>query len=202
MSQHKLGSPRPTVHPHLDRRHLQLTHRFAAATPPPAVNWYAAYKGAWGEMLNNQLSDCVAATIGHSQLCWAANASTPVVVPDSAILTQYERVGGYVPGQPATDQGEVMSDALADWTKNSVGSNVLTAYAAVDPSQMSTCQNMVAQLGVLAVGVNLPQSAMNQFDAGQPWTVGGDKSTLGGHAIPVMGYDAPYLYRVTWEKVE
>jgi hypothetical protein len=57
---------------------------------PPIVSRYAAYTGAWDEMLNDQLGDCVATTIGHSQFCWTANASAPVVLPDSAILVQYE----------------------------------------------------------------------------------------------------------------
>jgi hypothetical protein len=153
-------------------------------------------------MLNDSLGDCVAATIGHQQLCWTANTSSPVIVPDSAILAQYERVGGYVPGQPGTDQGEVMSWAFADWKQNAVGANTLAGYGAIDPSQIMNIQNAIQALGGVAIGVNLPQSALQQWRAGQPWTMAWGAQNVGGHAVPVIGYDDLYLYCVTWGGIQ
>ena len=59
----------------------------------------------------------------------------------------------------------------------------------------------LAELGAVSLGVNLPQSAMDQFDAVQPWTVSGDATILGGHCITAFGYDAQYVYIVSWGKV-
>jgi hypothetical protein len=46
---------------------------------------------------------------------------------------------------------------------------------------------------------------MQQFQAGQPWTLVPDwqnQSIEGGHAIPILGYDEQWMYCVTWGAVQ
>ncbi len=54
------------------------------------------------------------------------------------------------------------------------------------------------QFGAVKAGVVLPQSAIDQYHAGQPFTVANDVPGQWGHDIPIFGYDADWLYTVTW----
>ena len=111
----RLGRNDP--HPEDTHPRLKLGKYLPAVPAPPAeVDFYSKVE-AWGMLLNDQLGDCVAAAIGHvveSESSYAQPAE--VVVTDAEVLAQYERVGGYVPGQPNTDQGEnvKMRSGLAD----------------------------------------------------------------------------------------
>jgi hypothetical protein len=58
------------------------------------------------------------------------------------------------------------------------------------------------QFGAIGLGVNLPASAMDQFNAGQPWTVVQGSPDDGGHAIALVGYDDYWWYILTWGSVQ
>ena len=41
------------------------------------------------------------------------------------------------------------------------------------------------------------------FQNGQPWTLDDlDSPVVGGHCVPLVGYDSNYLYAVTWGKIQ
>ena len=74
--------------------------------PPPSCDYWTAAKTALGTMLlNNELGDCICAEDLHLSAMRAANAGTVWVPSDAEALTLYQIVGGYVPGNSATDQG-------------------------------------------------------------------------------------------------
>ena len=52
--------------------------------------------------------------------------------------------------------------------------------------------------GGFALGLRLPSSAEQQFDAGQPWTVPWFSPIAGLHEVFICDYDASGLYLVTW----
>jgi hypothetical protein len=59
--------------------------------------------------------------------------------------------------------------------------------------------------GLAYVGIQVPENANTQFEAHQPWTlVDGwqDQKIVGGHAIIFVGYDADWLYAITWGAVQ
>lgn len=99
----KLGKL-PAAH---DPRTLQFGNYAAALpAPPPARSWFVHQIPDYGVMLNDTLSDCVPAATGHAVQIWTSDATgVMATVPDSAILAAYSLMGGYVPGNPATDQG-------------------------------------------------------------------------------------------------
>src|SRR5580704_11127167 len=93
-----------------DPRVPQL-HNFLAGGQrvyPPKKSWATASKiASWGMMLNDQLGDCVIAQDGHVILLWTCLTGThqAAFLSDAQVLAGYEAVGGYVPGDPSTDQG-------------------------------------------------------------------------------------------------
>jgi hypothetical protein len=54
--------------------------------------------------------------------------------------------------------------------------------------------------GTVYIGVNLPESALTQFDNEQPWTVVRDSPVAGGHCVVIQKYDTQTdpIEVVTW----
>jgi hypothetical protein len=71
----------------------------------------------------------------------------------------------------------------------------------VTPSSVLAVHRAIAFYGAAFIGVQLPQSAMDQFNAGQPWTVEPGSPILGGHCILPVGYDASGIQCVTWGSI-
>jgi hypothetical protein len=173
----------------------------ALPAPPPRVDWSRGFNINYGMMLNDTLGDCTEAKRGHAVQIWTLDNGRMVTVPDSVVLAAYEADGGYVPGNPSTDQGESLIDNLNDWRANGFGGVSLTAYASVDPSNWLHIQQAVYLFGGVDMGFSIPQSALDQNAAGQAWTVVQDDGGIaGGHDVWVMSYDtaSQMLTCITW----
>lgn len=207
--------------PRLDERTLKIEKYFTSAlpAPPPRIDWTKGFNIDWGMMLNGPSSnpivpdgigDCTEAKKGHAVQVWTLNNGRMVTVPDSVVLAAYEADGGYVPGDPSTDNGEVMLDNLNDWRKNGFGGAALSAFGSLSalshpPKTMTSNFSAIAQaiylFGFVDIGFQVPQSAMDQFNAGQPWdVVANDGGIVGGHDVIVPGYNSAgdSLLAITW----
>lgn len=191
------SKPRLTLAPHL---------RATVAAPPAAVNWYGRVLN-WGVLGNNIWGDCVCAGNGHIiEQQTALGGGDETIVTDVEVLAEYSRVTGFdpnagAPGQNPTDNGALIQDGLADLRKNGLAGEKIAAYARINQADVTEVKTALAELGALSLGVNLPQSALDQFDAGQPWTVSGNATIVGGHCVTCFGYDADYVYLVSWGRV-
>ena len=185
---------------------LALAPHLRAAVPPASADWYTRVQ-AWGMLANDQWGDCVFAGNGHIiEQQTALGGGDETIVTDTETLAEYSAVTGFnpaagPPGSNPTDQGAQIQDGLADLRKNGLAGQKIAAFARVTQADQAEVKTALAELGALSLGVNLPQSAMDQFDAGQPWTVSGDATILGGHCITAFGYDGQYIYVVSWGKV-
>lgn len=152
-------------------------------------------------MLNDSLGDCTEAAKGHGVQVWSLCNGRMLTAPDSLILSQYEANGGYIPGIPSTDQGEVELDTLNAWRKNGFGPTSLAAYAAIDPRTFQHVQQGIYLFGFAYIGFSVSQSAMDQNARGETWdVVPNDGGIVGGHAVVVPMYDAPsrIFTALTW----
>ena len=189
------SKPRLTLAPHL-----------RAVAPPAAADWYSRVQ-AWGMLANDQWGDCVFAGNGHIiEQQTALGEGDETIVTDAEALAEYSQVTGFnldagPPGSNPTDQGALIQDGLADLRKNGLAGQKIAAFARVSQADQAEVKTALAELGAVSLGVNFPQSAMGQFDAGQPWTVSGDGTILGGHCVVAFGYDEQYVYVVSWGKV-
>lgn len=188
-------------HPEDTHPRLKLASHLAAElpAPPAAVNWGSAVAD-WPMYGNDRAGDCVEAEQGHhEQVLSLVGSGIEVTVPEQAVIKAYEDIAGYVPGDPATDVGTNIQDAMGYWRKTGVGGHRIDAFAQVNQSDMREVTTAIALLGPLSIGVDLPQSAMDQFNAGQEWdVVAHDGGILGGHCIIITGYDPQGLYGVSW----
>lgn len=191
--------------PHQEDTHprLKLGPFLTAAlpAPPPAVDWYS-HVSDWPMYLNDQLGCCTESMVGHK----IENASTygtgsTVAITDNDVLAAYERVSGYKPGDPSTDNGAVLQDVYGDWRKVGVGGHHATVFAQVKVHNLAEVKQAVAAFGAVGLGITVTKSMMDDFDAGRPW-MRASGPQLGGHAVPVVGYDAVQVFVVTWGRVQ
>jgi hypothetical protein len=154
-------------------------------TPPPSADntWGIT---SWGMMLNDDLGDCTIASCGHAIQVWTHGKVTP---PNSVILSYYEKWCGYVPSDPLTDQGGVEAYVLQDWQQSTFSGHVLEAYVAPQPQNFGHVQHSIAEFGGIYIGLQLPNSAIEQNERGQLWdVVPNDGGIAGGHAVYCPAY--------------
>lgn len=174
-------------------------------TPPPAFDLTTKIK-AWGMMDNDQIGDCTCAAAGHLIMEWTANAEKKMVTPtDKQIVAAYSAITGYNPVTGANDNGANEIDVLNYWRQSGIASHKISAYVALEPSNHQHVMDSVFVFGGCYIGLQLPVSAQSQVQNHQPWSVppggpigDGKPGSWGGHAVPVMAYDARGLTVVTW----
>jgi intein/homing endonuclease len=158
------------------------------------LRWYSAN----GIITHN----CVCADTAHTLMLRTANAGTIVVPTDDDVLKLYEAVGGYKPGDSSTDQGCVEAEMCEYLERSGFLGHKADAVGAVDPQNLDHLRWTIQLFGSCRIGVELPQSAMDQFDAGKPWDVSGDGKILGGHDVPLVKYAGDTFYCVTWGRLQ
>jgi hypothetical protein len=183
-------------------RLLLADYQSGAFTAPPAADWAGKVR-SWPMLLNDQIGDCTAAGAGHvaQQVNWyGRDRNTPVTDQDT--LAFYEAVSGYRPGDPSTDVGATLQDALDRWHTTGIGGNTIAAFAQINAADLGAVRACIATFGSVYCGMWFPQSAEDQFNAGRPWTVVKRSKNLGGHCVPIMAYDADSFTCVTWGQVQ
>lgn len=172
---------------------------------PTIINWYA--NTVFPTDLNDQIGDCTIADVAHAVGSFSRfGQGTEVIVSNADVLTMYSRVSGYIPGNANTDTGCVIQDVLNDWRKNGIGTpaHKILAFFQVnykDLNEVKACTWLF--LGV-TLGVNLPQSALDQFQGGQTWDLNPslNNTVVGGHDVRLIGFNADgTVDLVTWGTV-
>lgn len=168
---------------------------------PPAAIFYESLVKNWPMMLNDQLGDCVCAAAGHMIEQWTTYAGKAFTPSDGDILALYEKAAGYVPGDPSTDNGAVITDVLDCWKKSGVAGHGIAGYVALNPLDPTEIKKAIEIFGNVFIGVNLPLTAQNQSSV---WTCDNSDpnasaaGSWGGHAVPLVGYDTSALPLISW----
>jgi hypothetical protein len=171
------------------------------APSPPAVDFLSGMTD-WGMMENDQVGDCTIAGCGHAVQVWYAATGTEFTLFDSVILDAYERWCGYVPDDPATDQGGVELDVLNCWRQEGLGGESIVAYVDPDLGNVEHIRKSIELFGLVYIGLQLPLTAQRQAvwevvpDAGER----GSPGSWGGHCVVCPAYDEDGLTCITWGK--
>lgn len=157
----------------------------------------------WGVLGNDQYGDCVEADDGHYLMLRTANAGSIVIPTEDQILALYSAETGFNPNDPNSDQGtDEGSDCEFMVTTGLLGHKA-TATGYVNPQNVFDLKWCIQLFGGCKFGLNFPQSAMDQFNAGQPWTVvANDGGIIGGHDVLGVKYNAGWFYVVTWGQLQ
>jgi hypothetical protein len=179
----------------------ELTN-YVPLKPGPASFDVSGLGGTYPMDLNDRLSDCLCAAAAHMvQVFTELVDGTPYVPSDAEVLAMYQALG-YVPADPSTDQGGTIPQALEVWRSQGIAGHTIKGWAEIPMSNQAEVVAACATFQGLYAGLNVPQSAVDQFKAGQPWRLQSpDGGIAGGHCVPVLGYDARGVTLVTWGRV-
>lgn len=120
----------------------------------------------------------------------------------------YSAVTGYVIGDDSTDQGSDVRQTLAWRRKTGLADatgkrHKIGAFLALEPGNMDHLVAAAYLFGAVGLGIEFPGSAMDQFNAGKPWSVVKGASIEGGHYIPLVARrSSTQLEIITWGKVQ
>ncbi len=176
-------------------------------TPPKTFTKHQTLVSDWGMLANADFGCCVWSGAGHETMLWTAEASRPAPFTDGAVLSDYSAVTGYNPNDPATDQGTDMGVAASYRRKTGVidaagNRHQVAAYLAITEGDKQLLKQAIWKFSGVGVGIQFPASAMDQFNAGKPWTIRSSSPIVGGHYVPAVGYDSRYVYVVTWGRLQ
>jgi hypothetical protein len=214
----KTGKAAPT----LDVRDALFTE-FATVAKLPRIptqfgNEDVIDSNKWG-MLGNGPDDsvapgfggagnCVFAGAAHETMLWRrVSAKRAVRFTGAEAIQDYGKVTGYVLGDPRTDNGTVVREALRYRQKTGVldhaGSrHKIGAYLQLEPGNEAHVKAATYLFDAVGVGFAFPVSADSQFAQGKPWTVVAGAGIDGGHYVPVIGVRPSGLVVVTWGRLQ
>lgn len=178
-------------------------HLAKAPAPPQAVKWFSPYM-FWGMQGNDEWGDCTCAANAHIvEQQTGLGDKKEIRVSTSQTLAMYSKLFGFdpnagPPGENPTDQGGTVQGALEGLRKDGLAGWKIAAFAELDASNLTEVKQAIAEFGCVDIGVNLPESAQEQFAENEPWTVVKGSPIEGGHDIVLMGYDKNYFYASTW----
>ncbi len=185
-----------------DSRTIKLASILRYLPPyPPTFDCDSVYPNLVDNNIyrNDVLGCCVISGRAHQTLrfeSYEQNALVPIT--DEDVETEYFIESGGV------DSGLYMLDSLNAWRKGwkAAGQTYsIYAFASVNWKKHSEVMACIYLLNGIYIGFSVPQSAIDQFKAGQPWeVVTHDGGNLGGHCVYVMGYNTTGPFCITWGK--
>ena len=195
----RFGKCRPVA----EAPHLRLRKYLRAPPPAPPVVSYAdralpVLSDIYG---NDDVGDCVIAGGYHIEGLATGNAGNLYRATLDQIIADYSAIGGYRPGQPATDNGCDMQTAMNYWTQHGFRNGTkLLGWLAVDATNTSELMTALYLFENLFIGVELPDAAISPFPSadGYVWDVAGSPDPENGHAVCGVGYNQSGVQIDSW----
>lgn len=165
-------------------------------------------KVGWGMLGNDEYGDCAIAGPAHETMLLTKLGGYPASFSTQSVLSDYSRITGFdpnagVPGSNPTDQGSNVRDVAR--FRRSTGMidalghrHKIAAFVAVNPGVSAHVRAATYLFETLGIGFQVPSSAMDQFQAGQPWTVVHGSPIEGGHYVCGVGCSPKGIYVITW----
>lgn len=165
-----------------------------AVAYPPVCSWQRDIQ--WGALGNLTIGDCTCADVLHHRMLQASvsHAASPLTFTDADAIAIYEKVGGYSPADPSSDQGANMLDV-----QNYAKANFpVQGFVTLDAGNLSQIQAALYIFGGVDLGFNVPAYIVD-VPAGGSWSDnGGDTTIQGGHAVLACGYGRSGFRVVSW----
>lgn len=211
-----LGKSDPTYDSR-DLRYADAREGLELPPAPPPGGGYGTDFPTWF-MLGNGPDDTVFAGFqGCGDCAWAGpahetmeacfNAKRPVpTFSGKTVVDQYAEYSGYNPQTGSNDNGSNVREVLK-WrqTKGLLDdagtAHTIGAYVALEAGNLSQLWEALWLFESVGIGIQFPNSAMDQFNAGQTWSVVPGAQVEGGHYIPLVGHPTAGIWTcVTWGK--
>lgn len=178
---------------------------------PPKHFGHIWVQQPWKMLGNDSWSDCVFAGAAHETMVWGRMGNTSNVgahFTDANVLSDYAAVTGFDPKKPDTDQGTDMQEAASYRRKTGIvdsegNRHKIDAYVSLRAGHVDDLMTATYLTGAAGVGLRFPDSAMDQFDRHEAWSVVKGPAPGSGHYVPCIGRDAAgNILVVTWGRVQ
>lgn len=202
MSTFKLGR----IAPKFRRPRLKLANYLLKSLPlPPESIDYTpkAAKQLSKKYLNNILSCCVVSGLAHTVGTLCANVGIDATYTDQEIIDLYSAIGGYIVGDPSSDQGCNEEDAFSYWQHEGApkGSHKISGWIEIDATNDVEVKTAIWLFENAFFGVSLPNAWTNNMDTmgnGFVWDVQGRPNPESGHCFTAYGYENNVKKISTW----
>ena len=189
-----------------DDRDLLFLHYRTAAAPeaPVGFDHTPLVTQPWGMLGNDTVGDCAIAGPAHETMLLNAEAGKQIPFTTQGVLQIYSAITGYNPNNPNSDQGSNVRDVLTYRATTGFADaaghvHKIGAYVALSPGDWTELLQALYLFETVGIGIQVPQSAMQQFQDGQPWDVTEESPIEGGHYIPAVARPATNMATViTW----
>ena len=196
----RFGRKRPVHH-----RCLKLgnyLYKEALPSAPPAEDYSPPAASVLSNIYGNDtLGDCGIAG-GYPMVgVWTGNAGDLFTATMEQIVADYSKIGGYVPGDPTTDQGIELQTALNYWTESGFADGTkLLGWIGVDATNLDEVKSALWLFEGLYIGMELPDAWVSSMPTGPDftWDVAGNPDPNNGHCIIGCGYDPSGVKICTW----
>jgi len=203
----KLGRTPRTFDPRVP--HLSALLAGKAPPPPPAaIDYTQGMGGSFGMMLNDTLGDCTCAAFYHARQVWTFHRGAEDTEPDSDVEALYVQACHYNPKVSGEGPGGNEQHVLTFLHKTGApigpsgqGRDKIGAFVEVDPRNTDDVKRTIAQLGLVYIGLNVPENILPADGSAPPavWDVApGSPKIVGGHAVVLPGYDAAGATLISW----
>ena len=184
---------------HIPTGLCELTWYVSGALPTPPPHVPVPKNANWGMLGNDQYGDCGVAGLEHGFEADAVMTGESLVgFPSDQQAIQY-----YLKYTGGQDQGVVLADYLAYVRKNPFYGHTIDSYAPVAVHDIPNLHSSISLFGFAYTGIAVTASMQQAFEAHEPWTTELLLDpVIGGHCVPLVGYDNNYLYAITWAGVQ
>ncbi len=199
----KMGRLRPVPPAKAPRLFESFLGAIALPAPPVAVDYSPKGQPALALIFGNEtLGDCVIAMIMHLLAVLTGNAGKLYTATMAQVIAYYSAIGGYVPGDPSTDQGcdEVTAMNYLKTTGFPDGTK-LAGWVAIDATNQTLMKQAIDLFeGGIFFAVELPAAWLNNAPSanGFTWDLAGPPDPSNGHAFLAVGYNAQGVLIDTW----
>jgi hypothetical protein len=197
----RFGRKRPVARaPRLRLSNYLLAH--ALPPGPPACDWSPSAEASLSNILGNDtLGDCVVAGGYHVVGVETGNAGKLFVPTLAQVIADYSAIGGYVPGEPDTDQGCDEETAINYWTHHGFANGTkLLGAVAIDPSSAAEIEAACFLFENLVFCAELRDAWVNPMprSSGFVWPAAGNPDPDNGHCFVASGYGPGGVTIATW----
>jgi len=191
-----------------DRRDMLMSKYLDMANLPPIPAQFG-HEGlitSYGMLGNDSVGDCVLAGAAHETMVWSASAGRFPSFRDVEVISDYSAITGYDPSDPRSDQGTDMHDAMKYRRQTGILDSrglrhKIGAYLWLEPGNVKHIIAATYLFGAVGLGIRFPDSAMDQFDSGQPWSPVGGSLVSNGHYVSLVANRRNPVC-VTWGKLQ
>lgn len=217
MGRYKLGK-RPATYDSRDLTYAALRPSVKLPSIPQTFGHGNDWSGEGWKMLGNGPDDSVSPGFeGCGDCAWAGPAHETMELCKDAgrplpnftgkvVVEQYSEYSGYNLSTGQNDNGSSVREVLQWRTTKGLkdadgGIHKVGVYVALETDNLQHIVEAAYLFECVGIGLEVPESAQQQFTEGAPWSVVPGAEVVGGHYVPVVGRpEEGTLAIVTWAK--